>query len=336
MYSGGYASAAATYDDRGNQIEMAFFDVQGAPVRIEGGYTRWTESFDEQNRRRQRAEFGLAVEELGYSQARISYDEQGRIIELAVFDAEGNPATATNGAYRLTATFDESGNQIGFASYGWQGEPIRLADGFASWTASYDANGNMRERTYTGYDGSQGFVGKTLKYDERGNIIEDLRLDDDGQPANDSDGRARTLAQYDGRNNVTSLSFFAADGKPVLNSEGYAKSVATYDEDGNESGRQYFGLSGEPLVVDVVVEEVVAGGQGAEMGFQVGDVLTRYDGDDVTGVSQFIYRRAQEAEADPARVLVVTRGSETVELEVKPGLLGLRLGDRILPPQPSP
>jgi len=62
----GYASFAASYDERGNLIGAAYFDERGKPLR--------------------------AAKQLRFRRFAATYDERGNQIEIATFDEAGKPA----------------------------------------------------------------------------------------------------------------------------------------------------------------------------------------------------------------------------------------------------
>ena len=71
----GYAEMTANYDERGNQIETAFFDEEGKPVRNNAGIARFE----------------------------ATYDERGNQIAGAKFDEGGKPVRDNDGIASFTA-----------------------------------------------------------------------------------------------------------------------------------------------------------------------------------------------------------------------------------------
>ena len=162
---GGAAKWTARFDDRDNQIERAFFGLQGQPVVLKDGFARWTARFD----------------------------DCGHRLEEAYFGVDGKPMLGSQGAAGFTYKYDEFGNRIEIAAFGLDGHPILLNEGFAKWTARFNARGNQLELAYFGVDGKptlakDRFAGWTSKFDIRGNRIETAYFGVDGQPMLRTDG----------------------------------------------------------------------------------------------------------------------------------------------------
>lgn len=94
----GICRSRTTFDKFGNISERRFYNKQNKPgVHANAGYHRlqieWGASG---NQRRSLTYFGLQDEPVnhqqrGYHQARYSYDEQGKLVQLSYFDTSGNP-----------------------------------------------------------------------------------------------------------------------------------------------------------------------------------------------------------------------------------------------------
>jgi tetratricopeptide (TPR) repeat protein len=80
---------------------------------------------------------------------------------------------------------------------------------------------------------------------------------------------------------------------------------------------------------DVAVTEVVPEGQGPVLGIRVGDVVRRYNGQEITKVADLV-KLTGESKGD-AIPLEIQRGDETLKFTAKPGRLGLALEDRPKP-----
>ena len=78
---------------------------------------------------------------------------------------------------------------------------------------------------------------------------------------------------------------------------------------------------------DVVVIEVVATGQGPGLGIKEGDMIRRYNGEEIVTFEQIVKMTGEiKAESIP---LEIQRGDEVLKLTAKPGKLGLRLENRL-------
>lgn len=96
-------------------------------------------------------------------------------------------------------------------------------------------------------------------------------------------------------------------------------------------------LATDPGPFQVVILEVMKGGQGEALGLQTGDVYLNYDGRAITSKEQLIQLAGEsKREAIPLEVL---RDGKKLNFSAKPGKLGIRIENRPLPPaatDPSP
>ena len=358
----GYARFTTGYDDRGNEIEDAYFDEAGKPVRSTDGFARLT----------------------------TSYDARGNLIGAAYFDEQGKPVRSNNGFVRYTASYDERGNKTEVATFDEAGKPAQRKEGYARFTASYDEHANQIEGTYFDEAGkpvrsTDGYARFTASYDERGNQVEWACFGPGDEPAIDkSDGSHKVKSSYDESGNCTASEFYGVDGKPCLTKGGYARVTSNYDDFGhrlgqvefdltgnstvkkydqrgeqieeacfNEAGRPttnkngitrwiakdpegvnhtditYFGRDGTPIAVQIYVSEVLPDGQAKERGLAEGDVLVSYDGKPVTKVADI--QTWTDTPGDALRELIVSRSGERVSFKLKPGKIGILMDVRAAP-----
>ena len=97
------------YDERGNQIQEAYFGADRKPTRING-----------------------------YAVVRSKYDERGHKIELAYFDEAGGPTRSNEQIARWKSEFDGRGHETRRTYFGTDGKPTRHKDGYHGWSAKYD------------------------------------------------------------------------------------------------------------------------------------------------------------------------------------------------------
>jgi YD repeat-containing protein len=303
----------ARYDEHGNQTEQAFFGLHGEPVLIPSGYHRWAKRYDQRGNETEVAYFGTdgkpALSRAGHAKLARTYDptdrvvrrtswvldrdgayalkrakrDRRRIVEEALFTADGQPAWYKDGYHRWRARYDERGkrtevayfglanrpalyqgshhrwegrydrrgNLVAGAFFGPDGKPTLYRDGSHRWTGKYDAHGNRTEAAFFGTDGQpvrtvSGYQRWTARYDERGNCIEEASFDTDGKPALHREGYQRWTARYDGWRR-TEMAFFGTNGQPVL-IFGYHRWTKRYDEKGNHVETAHFDTAGKPVV----------------------------------------------------------------------------------------
>ncbi len=78
----------------------------------------------------------------------------------------------------------------------------------------------------------------------------------------------------------------------------------------------------------VTVMEVIPGGQGPGLGIRVGDILKRYNGEEITKVIQVVQLTGESRDDGVGISLEIQRGTETLKLTAKPGRLGLLLENK--------
>lgn len=259
LNSTGWASAAMFYD--GDTLNgMAYYGVDGAPMKLDGTYgIRYRENA--QGQRIHTDYLGPdgqpALNDEGYASEDVSYGADGMESEEDYFDLSGHPVADKDGCFKRMGggrmglnCEDASGNPVAVAS-GLDLPVLGAADGVKEKDA-YDANGRETAEEYVDAsgqpaDGGNGYVRKTLAYDADGNQTEEAYFGKDGQPVASKDGYARKTMTYAG-GNETSESYFGTDGKPSGDTNGMASKTMAYDGAGNETGEAYFDVAGKPFI----------------------------------------------------------------------------------------
>ena len=194
----GAARITYAHDERGNEVERAYFGVDGKP---------------------------LLDKDYGAARITYAYDDRGNEIEEAGFGIDGKPVLFKDcGAARITYVYDDRGNEIEEAGFGIDGKPVLFKDyGAARITYVYDDRGNEIEEAGFGIDGKPVLSSKitvrlriTYVYDDRGNEIEEAGFGIDGKPVLFKDyGAARITYVYDERGNEGEQAYFGVDGKLI-------------------------------------------------------------------------------------------------------------------------
>ena len=84
--SDGLARVTKRFDQRGKQVEAAYYGVDGKPMLHKDGYARWTARYDERGNRVERALFdaddhAVMVDGVG-AKARYTYDDNDQLVRL--------------------------------------------------------------------------------------------------------------------------------------------------------------------------------------------------------------------------------------------------------------
>ena len=91
----GNATVTKKYDGRGNEIEEAYFGVDGQPCLVNDGYAKFTRKYDGRDNETEAAFFGVegrpCLVNDGYAKIARKYDGRGNQIEEVYFGVEGQP-----------------------------------------------------------------------------------------------------------------------------------------------------------------------------------------------------------------------------------------------------
>ena len=338
MVHNGFAIVRNKYDERGNQLERACFDIHDHPaLDMSVGCCKTVQAYDAQDRLVEIAYFGVDGQPIapsdGCAIVRMKYDPRGNQIERACFDTRGQPAVDTSvGSHKTVRAYDDHGRSIESKFFGVDGRPCLVSNGFAIVRLTHDPRGNLAEARSFGVDGqpctvAEGYAIVRMKYDERGNQIERACFDTQDRPALDTSlGSHKTVQSYDLHGRITETRYFGVDGLPCIVSGGYAIVRMKYDERGNPIERSFFDTLDRPIQMRLVVTQVVPGGTGNHVGLEVGDVLWQYTGQDVHDMGELF--RLTRSPGTASRKLVVHRNGRPLDFDVPPGLLGLLLAPR--------
>ncbi|HUB87578.1 MAG TPA: hypothetical protein VMB22_06765 [Verrucomicrobiae bacterium] len=259
----GFAEVKMSYDDLGNLVEWACFDIDGAPAvdRTDGIHMSKME-YDNQGNKITWACFDTndaPTVDLtdGKHMAKVKYDDQGNQIEYSRFGTNGQPANCDNGYSTEKMKYDDRGDLIEWACFGTNGAPaIDLSDGKHMAKMTYDDLGNKIEWDSFGTNGQpadvrNGYAKETMRYDDRGDLVEWACFDTNGAPAIDrSDGTHMTKMKYDSQGNRVAWECFGKNDSPINYTGGYAKEVMSYDAGGNRIKWECFDTNGQPVDCD--------------------------------------------------------------------------------------
>jgi hypothetical protein len=268
------------FDERGNEVEEAFFGVEGFPIiNKHDGVSGWRTKYDEFGNAVEVAYFGLAGKPIlnrdGYARRQSKFDERGNGIEDAYFGVDGQPILHKDGNAVARFKYDDRGNNLEMAYFGVDGRPILGKGGYATVKFKYDQGGNVIEATtfdvagllirsgsverdsrgngikknFFGSDGRpERVAGLRSKFDARGNEIETAYFGLDDKPILSEDGYAGWQTEFDARGNKSALTYFGMDRKPILSKDGYATWRSKFDEQDNVVETAYFDTQGRPVL----------------------------------------------------------------------------------------
>lgn len=255
----GVARTVSRYDERGNELEYGCFDALGRPT-INGDrlWHKWVKTFDHAGRRTNLSFFDLTTTNLiadnhGIARETAAYDDRGKLVETAWFDADDERVNGTNGYARFAARYDDRGNQIERAFFSPHGTPVSGPDGYARYTARFNPQGRRLEASYF-YDPQNrrrvvnGYARVTIVFDERGNQIRWACFNEIGEPVLDrEDGAHMVETTYDELGRKVSLAQFGRSGQLIQTKGGFPRVEYRYDAAGNLAEKLYFDADSEPL-----------------------------------------------------------------------------------------
>jgi hypothetical protein len=179
------------------------------------------------------------------------YDDEGRQIELAYYDAHGNPTSDGQGIAIYRRDYNDAGLPVTETFHGPDGELITNRLGFAKVSHGYDDDGNEVSLTYLDIDGNpvvprnREVAQYKRQYNADGQPVEERRFGADGDLKNDKNGMAIVRWKYDSLGNRTEVAYFDAEGNPAEDPESGAAAVRLeYNEAGEVVGTTGFDAEG--------------------------------------------------------------------------------------------
>ncbi|MEN1679936.1 MAG: protein kinase [Planctomycetota bacterium] len=281
----GVAEVRMTYDSLGRIESSQGYDIKGKPTTYADGYHSWHAQYDamgNQTSERYIGVNGAVVAIDGYAEVRLTYDSFGQETSKRYLDAQGMPATHTDGNHGYDTEYDGRGNELlrvfvgvdgsrvnikqGYAEarktyddFGHQtsvrlfdadGNPTTHVDGHHGWDAECDSRGNETRRTYLGVEGGKvtlsGHAEVRATYNEFGREVTRRYFDEQGTPATHTDGSHGRDSEYDARGNETRRVFVGVDGRRVRVRLGFAEERRAYDALGYLTSVRYFDADGMP------------------------------------------------------------------------------------------
>lgn len=181
-----------------------------------------------------RAYEGSCVAFLSYEYSDAGFEARTHYLNQA-----GNPTAGKDGAFTAENQFDLQGNLIRTVSLWKDNLPMNDSTGNAEWrVSSYDTVGNGLE--YGGFDAAgapidfkkEAWQRMTRKYDDYGNIVEEILWTADGSPGVQQDGCHRLRIDYDDHGNQVRFACLDESGQITVGNIGYAARNIKYDAAG--------------------------------------------------------------------------------------------------------
>lgn len=277
-----------TYDKNGNLISERYYDLKSLAPNFDdvAGYDYVR---DERGNRLEVTPIGIDGKlKKGSFVSKRKFDKFDNEIELAVFNAKGQPVVNEMKYHRHVYKYNSRNQPTEATFYGKKGELVRYGDDkYAIHLQEYDIKGNLSRCTYLDTNKKpvackEGYHTSIHEYDAQGRVIRQLYYGVDGKPTNpkmmvpegicryDKWGNMIYVAALDGEGNlivnpktgwsimrteynlrgeVLMKSWFSEQDKPIFNKkEGCHKVKFEYDDKGNATSIAYWGADNKPML----------------------------------------------------------------------------------------
>jgi len=229
----GAAIIKIKYDERGNMVGTSYFDNLEKPMNSNMGYHMIKAHFDKNDNQDEQVYYAPnnkpATDKKRIHRYYYLYDDLGRNLGIAYYDIQNNPMKDdVNMVFMEKFKYDEEGRKISI-SY-WSNEKEKMT----RWSGIHEYKD---------------------KYNEQGQKIEELGLDQEGNLKKSSSGESRTVTEYDEFSRISSRSNFDGEVPIMITSpaqvDGYHKVAFEYDIQNRISEIKYFDKEGNPIDAEV-------------------------------------------------------------------------------------
>lgn len=335
----GYAQVRQEYDERENLVRWSCYDSNGAPaVDLSSGEHSFVRHFNARGFYTNQLNFdthgNLVVTSNGYARIEVVYDLRDRVRDIFYFDERNQPMHAGESAWRQTRVVSAGGRILEKTLHYATNSPLFLANGIAARHEWLDGANNVTNQIYFDAEGrrtrsSDGYAEARATYDAEGRQLTSAFYGPIGEPVLEiSSGAHVKELIYDERGQITQLILFGTNREPVLGVDGYHRVVVHYDQDGGMTAREFFDPMGRALVWRPAVESFLPGSQAEKAGVHPGDLLLSYNGQELTSINRV--GELVNAPGPETRELKVRRGNETLIFQLKSGVLGTMLRNKLV------
>ena len=239
-----YAKCNMKYDDRGNLIELAFFNKDDKPYTIPRIYHKYKAKYDDNDNIIEEGYYDkydqLIETTYNYALVKKKYDKTYNLIEESYYDTNNKP-TLNRENYHLIKYVYDNYNRVTNKSY-------------------YDTENKL---TTNFYKSSLKSANNTIKYDKRGNVIEESYYDGNNHLILNNRNYAIRKTKYDDKGYKIEESYFGTNNEPVILHNEYDyrydfhKVVYTYDQFGNMIERKFYGTDDKPIIGTIDISDYI-------------------------------------------------------------------------------
>ncbi|MFM7682990.1 MAG: hypothetical protein ACKO7P_09610 [Bacteroidota bacterium] len=236
-----------TYDKRGNILTTSYFDKNEKPMNNTNKYFIVENTYDKYDNKVSlgyKSMYNFNVDVFGKNKYVYTYDDRGLKLSEAYFNSNGIPIKdRTDEVFMIKYKYDKEGKQIS-QSY-WQNDSTKMSR----------------------LSGAHEYV---TKYNDQGQMLELISMDDKGKIKTESFGASKKVYEYDKLSRLSKRKMFNDNGPATMGSAEVSSFHAIhyeYDHQNKVSTISYFDIKGNPTNATV----------------------SRYDGDTYVHKVEFIY-----------------------------------------------
>ncbi len=249
-----------TYDERGKLVRSECLDRQGQPAFSDlGDYAAWEYGYDDEGRVVDIAYFDMdrqpAKGPRGAFRLALGYDSDDNMTAIAFFSPDKQPTVDSSGVHKEISTF-ERGREVRTEYVGVDGKLVVLEDGYAAIKRQYDSHGDEESLAYLDAEGrpvrntSKGFALKRASFDACGRETETRYLDENEGPIRlEQGGYAIIRKAYDESNNIVEEAYLDENEQRIRSAAGYARVTRKFDRHFHSIEENYFDVSGKALLM---------------------------------------------------------------------------------------
>lgn len=195
-----YSAAKYKYDERGNCVEMTYWNTAGNAATDNLKSHRRVHEFDMMNRVIGEKNFGTDGKPLSGNdvnpEGKVKYDKWGNRVEIICYDGYGKPRLSAEGAHIVKYEYDKHGNVVKQEYFGTNGLPIvSRTEGYSKMEAAYDNHGNITQQAF--FEKNHCFRKDIYKYNSRNNLTEQAICDGNGKLTDKFFGVSKVKIEYE-------------------------------------------------------------------------------------------------------------------------------------------
>lgn len=264
----GFAQKAYTYDDKGHMLSDRFYDVKNDLVLVDGIAGN---NYKRDGHGNVIEEFSIGIDQKmakGRLMVRYKYDEKDNLIEFAVFNSDGKPATNSNDIHKYTQKFNNRNQCIETCYYNTKGELTSYSNhNYCIERSEYDEKGQVVKVSYFDknnqptiyYGDNDGHYSiRTIEYDQYGRTIKNFYFDKNGIPTDPKVMVPEAACDYDKWGNIVFIASCDGKGNFIPNPQtGWSIMRSEYDNKGNVLWNSYFNENNKPMLCKEGYHKVV-------------------------------------------------------------------------------